>query len=131
MKRGPDVSQPIVLYVDDNGDDLFLAEHTARRTHPPFTLALAVGTEGIIEYFARDSDQLPAMVIVDYMLAHSCAPDLIRWLHDEPAWAHIPVVVLSGRRSRLRRALLRQRSKWFHGQVTDDRWIAGGHESRR
>src|SRR5687767_11514478 len=97
MKPVPDVSQPIVLYVDDNGDDLFLAELVARRTHPPFTLDLAVGTEGIIEYFARDSEQLPAMVIVDYMLAHSCAPDLIRWLRDESAWAHIPVVVLSGR----------------------------------
>jgi CheY-like chemotaxis protein len=88
--------RPVVLYIDDNADDLYLAASAAKRSCLPFTLCAAVGIPGAMKCLAVLTE-LPAMVIMDYALESSCAPDLIRWLHDDPAWGRIPIVIVSSR----------------------------------
>jgi DNA-binding response OmpR family regulator len=87
--------RPIVLYVDDDMDDMFLMERAVRQIEPAFTLHTATGMKAATAYLEEGG--VPALVITDYVLQNFRGCDLLLWLGARSVLAQIPTVVLSDR----------------------------------
>jgi CheY-like chemotaxis protein len=82
----------IVLYIDDNADNLRLVERLLQR-HPGVTLRTAMtGQDGL----AAAAGEPPALILLDNRLPDGNGLQVLRQLAAEPATAAVPVVILSG-----------------------------------
>lgn len=62
-----------------------------------------VGVEGAEEALGRlrAAEHLPEVILIDLRMPRVSGEELLARLHDEPAWAGIPVAVMSGDLQRL------------------------------
>lgn len=83
----------IVLYIDDDQDNVFLLQRLFKHRRPDIQLHTAMtGCDGIkaaIEY-------QPALILLDNRLPDASGGQVLRDLAAAPATAAIPVVILSG-----------------------------------
>ena len=83
----------VVLYIDDNQDNILLVQRLLKRRCPDVQLQTAMtGRDGI---WAASDDQ-PALILLDNRLPDTSGEQIIRQLAATPATAAIPVVILSG-----------------------------------
>ena len=95
-------SQPILLYVHAGPDDAHTLEWARAKASVKFTLRVASGFYEAVDYLlgqgkfaAASQHRKPAIILVDYSLGTYKGTDLVRWLHEQPALADLPVVILS------------------------------------
>jgi CheY-like chemotaxis protein len=83
----------VVLYIDDNEDNIFLLRRLFKRRCPDIQLHTAMtggdGVRGAI-------DDHPALILLDNRLPDASGEQVLRHLAATPATAAIPVVILSG-----------------------------------
>ena len=83
----------IVLYIDDDEDNIFLLRRLFERKCPDIQLHTAMnggdGVRGAI-------DSQPALILLDNRLPDASGEQVLRHLAATPATAAIPVVILSG-----------------------------------
>ena len=83
----------VVLYIDDDEDNLFLLRRLFTRKCPDIELHTATtghdGVRGAI-------DDLPSLILLDNRLPDASGEQVLRQLAATPATAAIPVVILSG-----------------------------------
>ncbi len=83
----------VVLYIDDNRDNIFLLERLFKRTCPDIQLHTAMtGRDGI----GAAIDHQPALILLDNRLPDTNGEQVLRRLAATPATAAIPVIILSG-----------------------------------
>ena len=83
----------VVLYIDDNQDNILLVERLCKRRCPDVQLHTAMtGRDGMR---AAINDP-PALILLDNRLPDSSGEQVLRDLAATPATAAIPVVILSG-----------------------------------
>ena len=83
----------LVLYIDDNLDNILLVRRLFQRKCPDVQLHTAMtGRDGI----RAAIDDQPALVLLDNRLPDTCGEQVLRQLAATPATATIPVVILSG-----------------------------------
>jgi CheY-like chemotaxis protein len=88
----------VVLYIDDNEDNILVVQRLIKRKCPDVQLRTAMtGCDGIRA--ARD-DQ-PDLILLDNRLPDTSGEQILRELAATPATAPIPVVILSGDSSRV------------------------------
>ena len=106
-------SQPCVLLVEDNPDEVDLIAHAFRKTQAPHRLAVVSDGEQATEYLAgrppfqdREQHPLPAVVLLDLKLPRQSGFAVLEWIRANPYSRHVPVVVLtsSGQDEDVRRA---------------------------
>jgi CheY-like chemotaxis protein len=83
----------VVLYIDDNQDNIFLLERLFKRRCPDVQLHTAMtGSDGI----RAAIDDQPALILLDNRLPDTNGEQVLRQLAATPAAAAIPVIILSG-----------------------------------
>ena len=83
----------VVLYIDDDEDNVFLLRRLFTRKCPDIELHTATtghdGVRGAI-------DDLPSLILLDNRLPDASGEQVLRQLAATPATAVIPVVIISG-----------------------------------
>ena len=88
----------VVLYIDDNEDNIFLLQRLFKRKRPDIQLRTAMtGRDGI----KAAIDDQPTLILLDNRLPDSSGEQVLRQLAATPATAAIPVVILSGDSGRM------------------------------
>jgi CheY-like chemotaxis protein len=83
----------VVLYIDDDEDNIFLLRRLFQRKCPDIQLHSAMtGHDGIRVAI----DDQPALILLDNRLPDASGEQVLRNLAAAPATAAIPVVILSG-----------------------------------
>jgi two-component system cell cycle response regulator DivK len=83
----------VVLYIDDNPDNVLVVERLLKRRRPDVELHVAVnGHDGL----SAAIDDQPNLILLDNRLPDSSGGQVLRQLAAVPATAAIPVVILSG-----------------------------------
>jgi CheY-like chemotaxis protein len=83
----------IVLYIDDDEDNIFLLRRLFQRKRPDIQLHTAM-TGGVGVRVAIDGQ--PALILLDNRLPDASGEQVLRQLAAIPATAAIPIVILSG-----------------------------------
>ena len=83
----------VVLYIDDDEDNIFLVRRLFQRKCPDVQLHTAMtGHDGVRVAI----DDQPALILLDNRLPDATGEQVLRNLAAAPATAAIPVVILSG-----------------------------------
>jgi CheY-like chemotaxis protein len=83
----------VVLYIDDNEDNIVLLQRLFKRKCPDIQLHTAMtGGDGVRVAI----DDQPALILLDNRLPDASGEQVLRDLAAAPATAAIPVVILSG-----------------------------------
>jgi CheY-like chemotaxis protein len=91
-----------ILYVEDEPDDVFIAQHACRRAG--FKHALAVARDGAeaIDYLAgrgafadRARYPMPDLVILDVNLPVRSGFDVLAWIREQPGLKSLRVLIYS------------------------------------
>jgi CheY-like chemotaxis protein len=83
----------VVLYIDDNEDNIVLLRRLFKRKCPDVQLRTAMtGGDGVKVAI----DDQPALILLDNRLPDAGGEEVLRDLAAAPATAAIPVVILSG-----------------------------------
>jgi CheY-like chemotaxis protein len=83
----------VVLYIDDDEDNIFLIRRLFQRKCPDIQLHTAMtGHDGVRVAI----DDRPALILLDNRLPDATGEQVLRNLAAAPATAAIPVVILSG-----------------------------------
>ena len=83
----------VVLYIDDDEDNIFLLRRLFTRNCPDIQLHTAMtGHDGVRVAI----DDRPALILLDNRLPDATGEQVLRNLAAAPATAAIPVVILSG-----------------------------------
>ena len=83
----------VMLYIDDNEDNVFLLQHLFKRRYPDIELHTAMtGRDGI----RAAIDGQPALILLDNRLPDVNGKQVLGQLAATPATAAIPVIILSG-----------------------------------
>ena len=83
----------IVLYIDDDEDNIFLVRRLFERKRPDIQLHTAMtGHDGVRVAI----DDPPALILLDNRLPDANGEQVLRHLGEAQATAAIPVVILSG-----------------------------------
>jgi len=83
----------VVLYIDDDQDNIFLLQRLFKRRCPDIQLHTTMtGRDGI----RAAIDDQPTLILLDNRLPDSSGEQVLRQLAATPATAAIPVVILSG-----------------------------------
>ena len=83
----------VVLYIDDNQDNILVVQRLLKRRCPDVQLHTAMtGPDGI----RMAIDDQPALILLDNRLPDTSGEQILRQLAATPATAAIPVVILSG-----------------------------------
>jgi CheY-like chemotaxis protein len=83
----------LVLYIDDNPDNILVVKRLLGRTRPDLQLHTAsTGRDGT----RAAIDDQPALILLDNRLPDTNGEEILRQLAANPATAAIPVVILSG-----------------------------------
>jgi CheY-like chemotaxis protein len=83
----------VVLYIDDNPDNIFLLQRLFKNKRPDIQLHTAMtGHDGI----KAAIDGQPALILLDNRLPDTSGEQVLVQLAAAPATAAIPVVILSG-----------------------------------
>ena len=83
----------VVLYIDDDEDNIFLVRRLFQRKCPDVQLHTAMtGHDGVRVAI----DDQPALILLDNRLPDASGEQVLRHLAAAPATAAIPVVIVSG-----------------------------------
>ena len=83
----------IVLYIDDDEDNIFLLRRLFERKRPDIDLRTAMTGHDGVRVAIEDQ---PALILLDNRLPDASGEQVLRHLAAAPATAAIPIVILSG-----------------------------------
>jgi CheY-like chemotaxis protein len=96
------MSQPVILHVEDDPNDVLLLEHACRKAAVECDIRrVADGDEAVaylrgVKPFANRAEfPLPRLILLDLKMPRMNGFDVLMWLREQEALRVIPVVVLS------------------------------------
>ncbi len=91
-------STDLVLMVDDDEDDMFLFRSAVRKRRLPWSIQTVSSIDSAISTLsAPDHTSRFSAIVVDIHLAgRSAGLELVSWVRQQPRFAALPVLVLSG-----------------------------------
>jgi CheY-like chemotaxis protein len=91
-----------LLLVEDSDDDVFFFKRALQRAGIQNPLQIVTDGQQAIDYLGgagvfadRKTYPLPAMVLLDLKLPYIMGVDVLKWIRQRPAFAALPVVVLT------------------------------------
>lgn len=88
------MSRPLILYVEDEADDLFFLREALRSTGIQAELREASDARAAMAYLLQ-ADPAPGVVIIDVNLPLISGFDLLRWIRARPESRDLVVVMFS------------------------------------
>jgi CheY-like chemotaxis protein len=99
---GMSTSPPVLLYVEDEPDDVFFMQAALRRVDVATRLKVAEDGERAIAYFMgeesfgdRAEHPLPSVVLLDLNLPVRSGFEVLAWLRERAESRELPVIVFS------------------------------------
>jgi CheY-like chemotaxis protein len=98
-------SDPTVLLVEDNIDDVLLTQRAFRKAGVQASLQVAADGDEAVAYLRGDgaygdraTHPMPALVLLDWKLPKRSGREVLQWVRQQPQFAALPVVVLTSSR---------------------------------
>jgi CheY-like chemotaxis protein len=98
----PDDARTVILYVEDDENDVFFARRAFSRATPEVLLSVVSDGLEAESYLAgegafadRAAHPLPALVVMDLKLPKKTGLEVLEWMRGKPELRTIPVVFLS------------------------------------
>jgi CheY-like chemotaxis protein len=98
-------SDPTVLLVEDNIDDVLLTQRAFRKAGVQASLQVAADGDEAVAYLRGDgayadraAHPMPALVLLDWKLPKRSGREVLQWVRQQPQFATLPVVVLTSSR---------------------------------
>jgi len=92
----------IILYAEDEENDVFLLEHAFEMAGSPHTLRSVPDGEQAIQYLAgkapfgdRAQHPLPTLVLLDINMPRKSGLEVLEWIRRQPHLGSLPVVILT------------------------------------
>jgi CheY-like chemotaxis protein len=82
-----------VLMLEDDNDDRLLIQEVMQGLDLPISISFTRSSEGLLNRLKDHS--LPDLILLDYNAVPEDGLAVLKRIKQEPAWAHIPVVILS------------------------------------
>jgi len=96
------VATPVVLYVEDEENDVFFMELAWKRLGLGDTLRVVRNGSEAIDYLSgknvfsdRHANPLPSLVLLDLNLPMYSGFEVLEWIRQRPGLERLPVVILS------------------------------------
>src|SRR6266542_720345 len=93
---------PPVLYAEDEENDVFLMQRAfrkARITNPLQTASDGAEAirylQGAGDYADRKRFPLPCLALLDLNLPRHSGLEIVKWIREQPALKHLPVIILT------------------------------------
>ena len=91
---------PVILYADDDPNDLYLVQHAFARRRPDVQIRTASNGNEAIEYLSSalrhlSADPLPNLIILDLKMPLRDGFEVLLWIRSRRRLSSIPVIVLS------------------------------------
>lgn len=86
-----------ILLADDDEDDRFLILEAFRRQYPTSRLSSVEDGEELLSFLGNQSPKtdMPDLILLDLNMPRLDGREVLKQLKGNPAWCHIPVVVLT------------------------------------
>ena len=95
--------QPTILYAEDSESDRLLLQLGFERINFPYSLQFVEDGVEVIEYLSgegRFADRAtypnPCLLLSDLKMPRMNGFELLEWIRSQPAWRHLPVIILTG-----------------------------------
>jgi CheY-like chemotaxis protein len=89
-------SQPFVLYLENNPDDLFFLERQVKKSHACFHLVGVTDIRGALESLNGSSRSKPVVALLDYTLdGGRTGLELLKWIRQQPGLKDLTVIMYS------------------------------------
>lgn len=96
--NGLNMNRTIIMLEDDE-DDRYISQAVFGENHADVTLKFVSTSHelmSLLQTYVISKSLLPAMILLDYHASPLNAVEILKELKSEPAYKHIPIVVLSG-----------------------------------
>lgn len=87
-------AEPLFLLAEDNRDDAELTREALKEADPRVTLHWVRDGEECLDYL-RGDNPLPDLILLDLNMPRMDGREALREIKGNPAWRHIPVVILT------------------------------------
>ena len=87
-----------ILMQEGDDDDRFITQSMFVEKQADVALVFAINSKELLKYLddaKAGLSEMPAMVLLSYLAAPMNAVDILRTVKSDPAYKHIPIVVLS------------------------------------
>lgn len=88
-------TQPKILHVEDNPDDVMLVGLAFRKAGVGATLEVATDGEKAIAALQNRTDSLPACALLDIKLPSISGFEVLAWIRSQPRFKRLPVIMLT------------------------------------
>jgi two-component system, chemotaxis family, response regulator Rcp1 len=97
LSEAPCASMRSILLVEDDGNDIYLAERSFEKAGIAVRIDAVTDGEEAIHYLARSLGRnvLPNLVILDLKLPKLNGLEVLKWIRGRPELAQLPVVMLT------------------------------------
>ena len=92
----------IILYAEDEADDVFFLERALKLAALPHTLSAVPDGEQAIEYLAgegaftdRTRNPLPNLILLDINMPKQSGLDVLAWLRSQPHLKSLPALIFT------------------------------------
>ena len=92
----------IILYAEDEENDVFLLEHAFEMAGSPHTFSSVPDGEQAVQYLAgkgpfadRAQHPLPSLVLLDINMPKKSGLEVLQWIRQQPMFKSLPVVIFT------------------------------------
>lgn len=90
------MTQSRIFLVDDDDDDIYLAQLTFTKHFPTWALTSFCDGQALIDHLGEhSSDALPNLIILDLNMPRLTGFETLTVLKAHPEWQHVPVAILT------------------------------------
>lgn len=99
-RHGTPDDSAIVLYADDDENDLFFVRRAFALRRPDVQLDTVINGQDAMDYLStalghRGKDRVPRLVILDLKMPFPDGFEVLHWVRNHPKLGDLPVVILS------------------------------------
>jgi CheY-like chemotaxis protein len=94
------MKKPVLLYVDDDSNDLLLFEDACREANASFYLQTANDGEHAMDFLKQVTEsgsalECPALVLLDIKMPRLSGLEILQWIRTQPETRNLPVIVFT------------------------------------
>lgn len=95
MSTSPNAEPVHILYAEDQEADALFMEQAFLTARAKIAMRFVTDGQAVIDHLGREP-RLPDLIFLDINMLRKNGPQTLEEIRANPAWRHIPVIMLSG-----------------------------------